>query len=370
VKVALIHDWLNGMRGGEKVFEVLCDLFPDADAYTLFYESGLVSPTIRAMEVHPSVLQRFPFARRHYRLYLPFFPWAIGRFDLTGYDVVISSSHCAAKGVQLGKGQVHICYCHAPMRYIWDQYEAYFGGHNRWRLSSIGMSLLRGWLQRWDVKTAKRVDRFVANSRTVARRIERYYGRDDTVVVNPPINTDRFHVQDVKQGDYFLIVAALVPYKRIDQAVEAFSRMERPLYVVGDGPERQRLEQHAGPSVHFTGWIDSEELVKFYNGCQAFLFPGEEDFGITAVEAQACGRPVIGLRRGGVTESVVEGQTGIFYDDPTVESLCQAVARFDQTTFDRAVIREHAEKFGGNRCRRELDNAIGAVLEEHGIDKR
>jgi len=367
MKLALVHDWLNGMRGGEKVLEVLCDLFPDANLYTLFYEPDRVSAKIRQMNPRASVLQRFPGARRRYRYYLPLYPWAIGKFDMSGYDVVISSSHCAAKGVRLNDRQVHICYCHAPMRYVWEQYDAYFRGRNRWRLSSLAMRLLRERLRRWDIATAKRVNTFIANSATVANRIARYYGCEARVI-HPPVDTDRFcpRASDA-QSDYFLVVAALVAYKRMDLAVEAFSRIGRPLWVVGEGPERRRLERSAGATIRFLGWVGDDELVDLYNGCRALIFPGEEDFGITAVEAQACGRPVIALRKGGVVETVLEHRTGLFFDEPTVESLCQAIGAFDGSHFDRGVIRGHAERFGGDRCRRELDRTIRAILGRHGL---
>ena len=383
MKLALVHDWLNGMRGGEKVLEVLCDLFPEADLYTLFYEPDRVSEKIRRMNPRASVLQRFPGARRHYRHYLPLYPWAIGRFDMSPYDVVISSSHCAAKGVRLDPRQIHICYCHAPMRYVWEQFEAYFGGPNRWRLSSLAMRLCRGWLRRWDVATAKAVHGFIANSKTVADRIARYYGRE-AAVVYPPVDTDRMRIVEcgirnaesgmrnaetarkTETGGYFLIVAALVPYKRIDLAVEACAHTGRPLWIVGEGPERRRLERQAGPHARFFGWVSDDELVALYNGCRALIFPGEEDFGITAVEAQACGQPVIAFRKGGVVETVLDGRTGLFFDAPTVESLCETLATFDRTVFDRHVIRAQAERFGGDRCRRELDATIREILRQHG----
>jgi glycosyltransferase involved in cell wall biosynthesis len=366
MKVALTHDWLNGMRGGEKVLEVFCDLYPEADLYTLFYEPDRVSPKIRALDPVASVLQRFPFARRRYRYYLPLFPWAIGRFDMTIYDVVISSSHCAAKGVRTHDSQVHICYCHAPMRYIWDQFEVYFGGRRRWRLSSI---LMRRWVERlrqWDVDTAQRVNAFIANSATVAKRIERYYNREATVV-HPPIDTKKFQPRGGKPGDYFLVVSALVPYKRIDLAVEAFNKMGRPLHVVGDGPELGRLRRVAGSNIRFLGWVSDEELVGQYDRCRALVFPGEEDFGITAVEAQACGRPVIALRKGGVVETVRERRTGLFFSEPTAEALCKAVRALDDVVFDRGVIRAHAERFGGDRCRHELESTIQAILKDYGL---
>ncbi|MBM3333522.1 glycosyltransferase [Candidatus Sumerlaeota bacterium] len=367
MKVALVHDWLNGMRGGEKVLEVVCDIFPNADLYTLFYEPDFVSDKIRRMEPRPSVLQRFPFARRCYRHLLPLYPWAVERFDMSSYDAVISLSHCAAKGVRVAERQIHVCYCFTPMRYIWDQYGLYFEGPNRRRLQSLVMRLCRERLRSWDVSTAQRVSRFIAASMAVTHRIARYYNRE-AAVVHPPVDTDRFRPLDVKQNDYFLIVAAIVPYKRIDLAVETFSRMGRRLLVAGDGPERSRLERRAGRSVRFLGWVSDEQLVELYNGCRALIFPGEEDFGITALEAQACGRPVIALRRGGALETVVEGRTGLFFSEQTSEALSQAVESFDSLSFDRTVIRAHAEKFGRDRFRRELEKTILGILSEHGLE--
>lgn len=366
MKVALVHDWLNGMRGGEKLLEVLCDLFPNAHLYTLFYEPDRVSEKIRRMNPRPSVLQRFPFARTRYRYYLPLYPWAIGRFDMAPYGAIISSSHCAAKGIRTRQGQPHICYCHAPMRYIWDQYESYFGGRNRWRPSSLLMRLLRDRLRRWDVATARRVTEFIANSATVAARIERFYGRNARVIY-PPVDIEKFRPLEGPTGDYFLIVSALVPYKRIDLAVEAFSAIGKPLWIVGEGPERDRLERRSSPNIRFFGWVSDEQLLKLYNGCRALIFPGEEDFGITAVEAQACGRPVIALRKGGVVESVLDGRTGLFFDEPHPRALCQAVERFEKMRFDRGAIRANAERFGGERCRRQLQSAIQEILARHGI---
>ena len=365
MKLALVHDWLNGMRGGEKVLEVLCDIFPQADLYTLFYEPDRVSEKIRRMNPRASVLQRFPLARRHYRSLLPLYPWAIERFDLSSYDAVLSSSHCAAKGVKVNDRQVHICYCHAPMRYVWDQYEVYFGGRNRWRPASLAMRLWRERLRAWDLATARRVHHFIANSMAVAQRIRRFYQREARVVY-PPVDTDRFHPVGGIEGEYFLVVAALVPYKRIDLAVEACNRLDRELCIVGDGPERRRLERLAGPSVQFFGWVAEDELVRLYNGCRALLYPGEEDFGITAVEVQACGRPVIALRKGGVVETVLENRTGIFFRESSAEALCEAIGSFDEAVFDRGVIRSHAERYGGARCRTELSSTIGKWLEHHG----
>jgi glycosyltransferase involved in cell wall biosynthesis len=282
------------------------------------------------------------------------------------YDLIISSSHCAAKGVGVEEGQMHICYCHAPMRYIWDQYEAYFGGRNRWRLASLGMRLWRERLRKWDLKTAEAVTEFIANSATVAHRIKEYYGRE-AEIVHPPVDTEQFRPVGGHEGNYYLVVAALVPYKRVDVAVEAFTRMEKPLWIVGEGPERKRLQRMAGPQVRFLGWVDDEELVRIYNACRALIYPGEEDFGITAVEVQACGRPVIALRRGGVVETVRERRTGLFFDQPTPEALCDAVRSLDTTVFDRGVIRAHAERFTSRHCRDELEKKIRKILDRHGV---
>jgi glycosyltransferase involved in cell wall biosynthesis len=358
--VALTHDWLTGMRGGEKVLEGLCELFPHADIFTLFHAKGSVSDTIERHRISTSLVQHLPFARSHYRRYLPLFPTAIEQFDLDRYDLVISSSHCAAKAVIVPGRARHICYCHSPMRYAWDQFDAYFGPARVGRLASrwiYGPMLRR--LARWDAATASRVGRFIANSRHVAGRIGRYYNREATVVY-PPVDTSFYQPDTTGPGSHFLVVSALVPYKRIDLAIAACERVGARLRIVGDGPDRDRLARQATPLVEFLGQLGQDDILAEYRSALAVLMPGEEDFGIVPVEAQACGRPVVALGRGGALETVVPGETGVLFDEPTVDALAAALERVPKTHFDSDRIRRHALQFSRAR---HLD-ALRAVIED------
>jgi glycosyltransferase involved in cell wall biosynthesis len=358
--VALVHDWLTGMRGGEKVLEALCEIYPDADLFTLFRIPGSTSPAIERHRIVTSFVQHLPMAERHYRRYLPIFPLAIAQLDLSGHDFVISSSHCAAKAVVAPKGVRHLCYCHSPMRYAWDQFEAYFGPERVGALASrwIYRPILTR-LARWDASTAQRVDRFVANSQHVAGRIRRYYNRAATIVY-PPVDTVFYHPSAVTPGRHFLIVSALVPYKRIDLAMASCERLGAPLRIAGDGPERDRLERQAGANVTFLGRLSDEGLRDEYRCAAAVLMPGEEDFGIVPVEAQACGTPVVALGKGGALETVVDGETGVLFDDAGVEAMAGALERAARTRFDPARIRAHAEGFSRERH----INAMRAVIAE------
>ena len=351
MRVALVHDWLTGMRGGEKCLEVFCELFPDADLFALLHVEGAMSPTIEDMSIRTSFLQRVPGIGTHYRNFLPLFPRAIESFDLSAYDLVLSSSSCVAKAARPGDGARHVCYCHSPMRYLWDKYDDYWGpGRASW-LKRAAMACVAGRLRRWDVATAERVHHFISNSRYIADRIRRHYGREATVI-NPPVDCAKFQPSDAA-GEYYLAAGAFVPYKRFDLAVEAFKRLGRPLKVAGGGPDDAKLRALAGPTVEFLGKVSDEELARLYAGCRAFIFPGEEDFGIMPLEAMASGRPVIALGRGGARETVVglndpEAQaTGVFFQDETVDALARAVEEFEasEAAFDTAAIRQHAATF-------------------------
>jgi glycosyltransferase involved in cell wall biosynthesis len=360
MKVALVHDWLTGMRGGEQVLDALCELFPDADLHTLLHRPGSVSPRIEQRRIETSFVQHLPFAARQYRRYLPLFPWAVSRFTFDRYDLVISSSHCAAKAAVAPPGVRHICYCHSPMRYAWDQFDAYFGPERVGRLASrwVYRPLLTR-LARWDAATAVRVDRFVANSTHVAGRIRRYYNRGATVVY-PPVDTTFFHPDASTPDSHVLIVSALVPYKRIDLALDACARAGVPLRIVGDGPERARLERRASPLVTFLGQQSGESLREEYRRARAVLLPGEEDFGIVPVEAQACGTPVVALARGGALETVVDGETGVLFGTATPDSLADALERVSRLRVDRARLRCHAARFSRDRHL----HAMRALIDE------
>jgi glycosyltransferase involved in cell wall biosynthesis len=349
MRVALAHDWLTGMRGGEKVLEALCEIYPEADIFTLLYKQGSVSPTIARHRIETSFVQRLPLADSKYRTYLPLFPIAVEQFNLDPYDLVISTSHCVVKSVIPRGNARHISYSHSPMRYAWDQFDAYFGPErvgafrSRWVYRPI---LAR--LARWDAATAGRVHRFVANSRYVAGRIRRYYNRQATVVY-PPVDTAFYQPDATAPGSHFLIVSALVPYKRIEVAVDACARVGAPLRIVGDGPMRAELERRAPANVEFLGWREPGEIREEYRRAAAVLLPGEEDFGIVPVEAQACGRPVVALGRGGALETVIDGETGVLAAEANADSFAAALERAAATRFDVARLRAHAEHFARER---------------------
>jgi len=365
MRIAFVHDWLTGMRGGERVLEVLCERFPDADVFTLLHVRGSVSPAIERHRIHTSLLQHLPGVRRYYRECLPLFPALVELFNLERFDLVLSSSHCVVKSVLTRPGSVHICYCHTPMRYAWDQFDAYFG---RERLGRVGTRVMRpvmAGLARWDRDTAQRVDRYVTNSQHVAGRIRRYYNREATVV-HPPVNTDFFHPNSAAPERFALVVSALVPYKRLDLAIEACRLAHVPLKIVGSGPDRARLETRAGSNVDFLGRQSDEQIREYYQRASLTLMTGEEDFGIVPVEAQACGRPVVALGRGGACETVVPGVTGILVEEQTAEAFAGAIAQALERPFDPEAIRRHAERFGRARFGDEMAALIASTLESPG----
>jgi glycosyltransferase involved in cell wall biosynthesis len=350
LKVALVHDWLTGMRGGEKCLEVLCELFPRATLFTLFRGKNPLSPAIAGMEIRTSFLDRLPFIHRYYRLCLPLFPAAIEHLDLKGYDLVISSSFCAAKGVVAMPDSLHICYCYSPMRYAWDMRREYFS--NGFGPARALLPFFLSRLRAWDATASLRVDSFIAISRHVQDRIRKYYRRGSTVI-HPPVDCQRFRPADpgAKSGDHYLMVTALAPYKRVDLAVEAFNRSGKPLRIVGSGPGLKRLRKQARGNIEFLGWRSDDELRDHYQACRALVFPGEEDFGIAPLEAQASGKPVIAYGRGGALETIIplpaERPTGVLFPEPTVESLERAVATLEANAgrFDPAEIRKNALRF-------------------------
>jgi glycosyltransferase involved in cell wall biosynthesis len=360
--VALVHDWLTGMRGGEKVLEAICELYPDAPLFTLVHARGQMSPAIERRRVRTSFVQRLPAATRQYRQFLPLFPFAVELFDLDAFDLVISTSHCAVKSVVRPGRAVHVSYCHSPMRYAWDQFGAYFGpaqvGGPRSRLLRPVMAALA----RWDRDTAGRVDAFVANSRYVAARIRRYYNRESTVVY-PPVDTAFYRPDDTRGAPRsgFLVVSALVPYKRIDVAIEACRRLGAPLTIVGSGPEMGRLQALAGSGVRFLGWQSNEAVRELYRQSAATLLPGVEDFGMVPVEAQACGCPVVALGTGGAAETVVDGATGVLVSDGSVEAFAEALNTVMERGFEPDALRRHALGFSRERFVTDFQVAVAGA---------
>ena len=364
MRIALVHDWLTGMRGGEKVLELLCEAYPSADLFTLFHVPGSVSPVIERLRPRTSVLQRVPGIRRFYRYCLPLFPAAIEQFDLDQYDLVISTSHCAAKAVVKTGRARHLCYCFTPMRYAWDQFDAYFGeGRVGTAKSRILKPVLRS-LARWDAATAGRVDRYVAISQHVASRIRRYYNRHADVIY-PPVETAFFSPDDtVARENFLLIVSALVPYKRIDVAIEASRLSNMPLRIVGGGPERDalsRLVAATGADVQLLGPLPDEAVRDQYRRAAAVLLPGEEDFGIAPVEAQACSTPVVALGRGGALETVIDGITGVLVSEPTPQAFAAGIARAKRMTFDASLIRQHATQFDRAVFARSIQSTVDSL---------
>ena len=356
-KIALVHDWLTGMRGGERALEVLCERFPDSDLFTLVHVRGSVSPVIESRRIHTSFVQRLPLARRFYRHYLPLFPMAVEQFGFEGFDLVLSTSHCSVKSILHPPTTRHVCYCLTPMRYAWDQFDAYFG---RDRLGALGSAVMRpvmAHLARWDRDTAGRVDRYVAISRFVAGRIARYYNRQATIVY-PPVDTVFFHPNGTEPERFALVVSALVPYKRVGLAIEACQRAGVPLKIAGDGPERSALERLGGGNTQFLGRLADPDVRDLYRRAAVVLLPGEEDFGIVPLEAHACGRPVVALGRGGALETVIPGQTGLLVDEPSPEAFADAIAGAVTCAFDPAAIRRHAERFSRQRFGDEMEALV------------
>jgi glycosyltransferase involved in cell wall biosynthesis len=353
MRLALVHDWLTGMRGGEKPLEVLCERYPDAELFTLVHIRGSVSPVIERLKTHTTFVQRLPMVKRLYRHYLPLFPTAIEQFNFDRFDVVVSLSHCCAKSIVHPERVKHLCYCLTPMRYAWDQFDAYFGPERVGRIRSSLMRPMMARMARWDRETADRVDRYVAISHYVAGRIGRYYNREATVVY-PPVDTQFFHPDGSEPERFALVVSALVPYKRIDVAIEACRQAKVPLKIAGDGPERARLTRIGGEGVEFLGRVPDEDVRSLYRRAAVTLLPGEEDFGIVPLEAAACGRPVVALARGGTVETVIPGVTGRLVDTLSAGAFADAIADTIDRRFDGAAIRAQAERFSRQRFGDEM----------------
>jgi len=374
LRVAIVHYWFVKFRGGERVVEALAEMFPQADLYTLVLDPDALPASLRGRNFATSFLQNVPGIQRHYKKLLPLFPLAVEQFDLNDYDLVISSESGAAKGVLTRPQTCHICYCHTPMRYIWDMYHQYRAKPGMGAVARLIFSLAAHYMRLWDYAAAARVDYFVANSRNVAGRIGKHYRREATVI-NPPVDVSAGYIAP-RVEDYYLVVGQLVDYKRVDLAIEACNRLGRPLRIIGEGDEFERLRRLAGPTIEFLGHLSDQELRENYARCRALLFPGEEDWGIVPVEAQSFGRPVIAFGRGGALETVVggfpqdplapEASTGVFFSEQSADSLAAAVRFFEsnQSRFSPAVIRLHAERFDASRFKAEMRAFIGARMLE------
>ena len=364
-RMALIHDWLTGMRGGEKCLEVAARRWPHAHLYTLLHKSGSVSPQIERLTIETSFLQRLPRVDRYYRYLLPLMPFAVN-WKLRNYDVILSMSHCVAKGVIPPKGVPHLCYCFSPMRYAWHLQEAYFGQHRSLKTRIIEQIL--NHLRDWDRRSADRVTHFIAISKTIQERIQQCYQRE-SVVIYPPVDTDFYHPAPVPREDFYLVVSAFAPYKRIDLAIEACRKLKKKLVIIGDGQDAAKLKTLGNDQVQFLGWQSNESIRDHLQRCQALLFPGEEDFGIVPVEANACGTPVIAFGKGGATETILPlwagtAPTGVWFGEQTVESLLIGIRDFERNRglFQPEICRRQALLFNQQRFQKELTGYVESVL--------
>lgn len=360
MKIAIVCDWLTNMGGAEQVVINFKEIFKDAPIYTTFYNPDKLDKKLQNIDVRTCFLQKKKVIENH-KKYYPLMPLAFENFDLNEYDVVLSSSSSCAKGVLTKPGSIHVCYCHTPMRYAWEKREEYIEGMGKIKRRLI--KILLHYMRIWDVASANRVDYFIANSTEVQKRIQKHYKRD-AVVINPPVRCSLFNIAE-KDGDYYLVLSRLVKYKRFDLAVQACSQLGKKLIVIGDGPEREKLEKMAGDSVTFLGRQPDEVVQKYMSECKALLFPGEEDFGIVPVEAQACGRPVIAYGKAGVLDSVIDGKTGVFFKEQNVESVKDAILRFEQMEFNKEEIRQHALKFDESEFQRKIKEFIERKINDN-----
>lgn len=361
MKVALVHDYLNQMGGAERVVMAFHEIFPDAPIYTSIYDPQRVDPAFQKMDIRTSFMQKLPLVTKHHQPYLPFYPFAMESLDMRGYDLVLSSSSAFGKGVITRPETMHICYCHTPMRWCWN-YDEYVEREQLGAVARHVLPFLITGLRTWDQTSSMRVDHFIANSPVVAERIQKYYRRE-AVIIPPPVDAQRFNFDPATQpADYFLILSRLVPYKRIDLAIEACNKLRLPLVIIGSGRDEERLKKLAGPTIRFMGRLSDAEVLHYYAHCRAFLFPGEEDFGITPLEAQASGRPVIAYGTGGALASVVDGITGVFFNQQTVESLASVLETFDEHKVDPQTIRNHALEFDMPRFHRRIQQFIEAKM--------
>ena len=367
VKLAIVHDYLNQSGGAERVVGVFHRMFPDAPIYTTILDRDRIWPDLREADIRTSWMQRLPGLRAHFKKYLLCYPWAIESLDLRAYDVVLSSSSAFAKGARARPGAVHLCYCYTPMRFVW-QHAPSVERERIGRVARLALAPAIACLRRWDLRTAARPDQYIAISSVVAERIRRWYGRDSQVIP-PPVDITRFGPSDGVDR-YYLVVSRLNGYKRIDLAVDAFSRIGLPLVVVGEGPQRADLERRAGGNVRFLGALPDPEVAALYARCKALVLPGEEDFGLTVIEANASGRPVVAFAAGGALDSVVEGVTGVLFEHQAIDSLTAAVDKCERQVWSSELLRRHAEGFGEEAFRSRFMAALARLLETKRDDGR
>ena len=357
MRVALIHDYLNQYGGAEQVLGSLTEIFPNAPIYTLLYDTEIVNKFFPDKKIRASFLQKIPFIKSHHRFFPPLMPMAVEKFDLSEYDLVISDSAAFSKGVITRPETFHICYCHTPIRYAWDDSHKYIREFSMPKLAKIFVPIFMNYLRLWDREASFRVDKFISNSNFVAQRIKKYYKQDATVIY-PPVDVKAFYPSNKLADNYFLMVGRLLPYKRFDIAIKAFNNLELPLKIIGNGPEAKKLKRMANWNIEFLGELNADRLREYYQNCQALIFPQEEDFGIVALEAMACGKPLIAYRGGGALESIKDGETGIFFDEQTIDSLVEAVKNFKLKKFNSKKIRQHALKFDKEIFKKKIKDFV------------
>ena len=366
-RTALVHDWLNQLGGAEDVLEALVDLYPTAPIHTSLYWRGGMPEEWREWDVRTSFVDRLPFVYKHQQIYFPLYPLAFEQFDFRDYELVISNKSGFCHGILTGPETLHICYCLTPTRYVW-RYHQYAQQENLNRLTRAVMPPLLISLRHWDRLAADRVDHFIAISQTVRQRIAKVYRRDSTIIY-PPVDTSRFEPA-AHVDDYYLIVGRLVPYRRIDILIEAFNKLQRPLVIAGDGRDRARLESMAGSTIEFLGFVPDEDLPDLMARCRAFMWPGEEDFGISPIQAMAAGRPVIAFAAGGAMETVLPGRTGMLFSEQSVEAIVEAVESFDETAVNVQEICAYAKRFDTTVFKRKIQRFVGEKLDERAHLKR
>lgn len=362
MNIAIVHEWLTNMGGSERLIINFKEMFPEAPIYTTIYNPEKLDKELQNIDVRTSFLQNKRGALNNHQKFFPFMPMAFESFDLTQYDIVLSSSSSCAKGIVTRPDTMHICYCHSPMRYGWEFYYEYEEKEVNNKLKKVLLKYLMNYMRLWDRATADRVDYFIANSENVAKRIWKHY-RKESVVIHPAVRAKLFNISETDE-EYFLMVSRLVSYKKVDLAIEVFNELGLPLVIIGDGGERPKLEAMAKSNIKFLGRQPDSVIKEYYSKCRGFVFPGEEDFGITPLEAQASGRPVIAFGKGGALETVIDEQTGVFFKEQTVQSMKEAMIKFDAINFDKQIIRNHAQTFDEEIFKMKIKNYMDECYEQ------